>query len=346
METISKNERYKALDSLRGIAALMIVLFHFTMLKPQSEYGFKLMTTGVDLFFIISGFVIFLSINNANNLKEFIKNRVIKLFPTYWTAATFTFILILSSTFILNKNIDINNVKQFIGNLTMIQFYLKIPDLDGPYWTLLIELSFYISLCILYQTNLLKHINTIGLILLIALLVTSFYIDQFEILKRIITRIPLLQFIPLFFAGILFYKIYTLKNKILETYGLIVACLINQIILYKHAGWSWYYINQVEYAIMLSLYFIIFGLFVNNKLNFIANNVTLFLGKISYALYLSHYYLSDKILLPYFTQTLKINFWVSSIILTLPIVLFIAYFITFYIEIPIREKFKQKKEIE
>ena len=72
----TKLKRYQELDALRGIAALFVVLFHFTLNRPEAEYGLKLGVTGVDLFFIISGFVIFMSLTNINSSKEFIVNRV------------------------------------------------------------------------------------------------------------------------------------------------------------------------------------------------------------------------------------------------------------------------------
>ena len=55
-----QSNRFQELDALRGIAALMVVFFHFTIGRPEAKLGFKLGTTGVDLFFIISGFVIFI----------------------------------------------------------------------------------------------------------------------------------------------------------------------------------------------------------------------------------------------------------------------------------------------
>jgi peptidoglycan/LPS O-acetylase OafA/YrhL len=89
---VTVNKRFQELDALRGIAALLVVVFHFTMHRPQSELGFKYGITGVDLFFIISGFVIFMSINNVNSAKEFVVNRITRLYPTYWACVTTTYI--------------------------------------------------------------------------------------------------------------------------------------------------------------------------------------------------------------------------------------------------------------
>ncbi len=98
MESKGQPKRYQELDSLRGVAALMVVVFHFTMGRKEGQYLFNLGNTGVELFFIISGFVIFMSINKMKNSKEFIINRFTRLYPTYWTCVTFTFILIAWSS--------------------------------------------------------------------------------------------------------------------------------------------------------------------------------------------------------------------------------------------------------
>ena len=58
MNPAPKTHRYEELDALRGVASLMVVFFHFTWRRPEANLGFILGTTGVDLFFIISGFLI------------------------------------------------------------------------------------------------------------------------------------------------------------------------------------------------------------------------------------------------------------------------------------------------
>lgn len=94
MNNKTPTKRYEELDALRRIAALMVVFFHFTLGRPEAKLGFKLGTTGVDLFFIISGLVIFMSLTRVKTSLDFVINRVSRLYPTYWTCATFTFIVI------------------------------------------------------------------------------------------------------------------------------------------------------------------------------------------------------------------------------------------------------------
>ena len=328
--------RYKELDSLRGIAALMVVLFHFTMGKTEAEYGFKWGITGVDLFFVISGFVISMSINKVSSGVEFVVNRVSRLYPTYWASVTFTFVLI--TTYGLFKGESIRWIDYF-GNMTMFQYYLKISDLDGPYWTMVIEMLFYIFILFLFSFNFLRHILWIGAILTIAIFIFSFFYWS-DFTKSIFRAIPLLDYFSLFFAGIIFFKITTEKSNVIH-YLLIGMCLLIQVSLFFHLGKPKTGITQFEYTIMLLIYFGIFTLFANGKLVFLIIKPFLFLGKVSFALYLTHQYIILGHVLPLLINHLALNFWVSSILICLPISLLIAALVTHFVEIPYGLKMKR-----
>lgn len=328
--------RYQELDSLRGIAALMVVLFHFTMGKAEDELGFKWGTTGVDLFFIISGFVISMSINKVSSGIEFIINRVSRLYPTYWASVTFTFILI--SAYGLIKGESVRWIDYF-GNMTMLQYYLQIPNLDGPYWTMIIEMLFYIFILFLFRFSLLHHILWIGAILCIAIFTLSFFFWN-DFTQSLFRAIPLLEFFSLFFAGIIFYKVTTEKSSVVH-YLLIGMCLLIQVSLFYHVGKSKTVISQLEYAIMLFIYFSLFTLFANGRLGILVQRPFLFLGKISFALYLTHQYIILGHVLPLLINRLGLNFWISSIFICLPIALLIATLITYFVEIPYSFRMKQ-----
>ena len=330
--------RYQELDALRGIAALMVVLFHFTTSKYSTNFKFNFGIAGVDLFFIISGFVIFMSLNKVKSSRDFIINRVSRLYPAYWTCVTFTFSVMLAYS--IYKHNDISFV-QYIGNMTMFQYYLRIPDIDGPYWTMIIEMIFYICMLVIFYFKLMNRLIPIGLILTImVVLLTSFYYNNFT--YQLLTYIPLLQFIPLFLAGILFYNIYIEKKKFLEKYFILIICLVSQILLYDYSGRSRYFISQNEYAIMLVIYFLLFTLFIHGKLKIIVCKATLFLGKISFPLYLIHQYISLNFIIPILIKKFHFNFWIASLFFALPMVIGLATIVTYYIEIPLSKIMKEK----
>jgi peptidoglycan/LPS O-acetylase OafA/YrhL len=149
------DERYHEIDLLRFLAALSVVLYHYTFrgftadnmsplefseLAAVFRYGYL----GVNLFFIISGFVILLTAMNRS-ATGFVESRVIRLFPAYWFCASFTFLVTLT----LGAPRFSVTVPQYLVNLTMIHEVFGVTSLDGVYWTLLIELKFYFLVWIL-----------------------------------------------------------------------------------------------------------------------------------------------------------------------------------------------------
>jgi peptidoglycan/LPS O-acetylase OafA/YrhL len=337
----TKTKRYLELDSLRGIAVLMVFLFHFVMITEEYYDWFVWGTMGVDLFFIISGFVITMSIERVSSGREFIINRFARLYPTYWTAVTFTFGIICIVSYYKGEAVSL---QQYWGNMTMFQFYLGIRDLDGPYWTMIIEMLFYIFIFILYQIGWFHKIVLIGTVLTVGITLTVISF-QGEFMESLTANIPLMQFFPLFFAGILFYKVIN-EKKIGIYYALILLCLICQLALFPYVGRSRMFLNQVDYTIVLSLFFFVLFLFVNNKLQFVKVKPLLFLGKVSYAFYLTHYYISSRHVVPFLYHKMELNFW-----LVLPISIsfcvLLAWVITKFIEVPLNKRLRvQLKKTE
>ncbi len=158
-------ERYAELDLLRFIAALSVVAYHysafqvphasgtlypFAAIMPVTQYGYL----GVNLFFLISGFVILASALNRSCL-EFAISRAARLYPTYWVAVCLTTLTIYM---LAPPEAHIEPLR-FLANLTMLNDYAGIQDIDGVYWTLHAELKFYFMIFVLIATGLIKHIK-------------------------------------------------------------------------------------------------------------------------------------------------------------------------------------------
>ena len=330
------SSRIKELDALRGIAALLVLLFHFTNGRIQSSLGFKFGITGVDLFFMISGFVIFMSISKVKSGTEFLINRFTRLYPTYWASVTFTFVLML-----VIGHASINSLPTYFINLSMFQYFLHVPDIDGPYWTLAVELQFYILMFFLFYFRKLNGVVWTGCISSALLLIYDILFERFfpEITSVLDKVFPLLNHFPLFFAGILFYKMYDGRNKINEIVlsgFMLLFCFILQLLRFENGGRTHYFMSHVQYGIILIIYFAFFTLFVSGKLTWIVSKPTLFLGKISFALYLLHQYIGKQIITG-LMESYDFSFWLSaSIAFTLLVLLSAA--ITFSIEIPFGKK--------
>ncbi|MFI9047741.1 acyltransferase family protein [Streptomyces sp. NPDC053427] len=152
--------RLRALDGLRLLAALMVAAYHyggrggeisgswggspahqFPTLAPYFAYG----CLGVQIFFVISGFVICLS-GWGRTLRAFIAGRISRLFPAYWAA-----ILLVTAVFALPwVAFKALSPSEVLTNLTMLQQPLGVKRVLGVCWTLWAEMRFYalFALCV------------------------------------------------------------------------------------------------------------------------------------------------------------------------------------------------------
>ncbi|HEY4195083.1 MAG TPA: acyltransferase, partial [Mucilaginibacter sp.] len=273
----TKSGRIFELDALRGIAAMCIVLFHFSG-GLNAKY-FVILQTGVELFFMISGFVILMSLEKVKNSREFIISRLTRLYPTYWACVTITALLILVSKYGPHGG---HLLIQYFANMTMFQSWLSQANLDDPYWTLIIEMIFYMLMLSIYALGGLRKIEPIGIVLIILSLLYGRYLSfRFVDLNDLVFQyIGLVYFFPLFFSGIIYYKLKFDKKK-LYRYGILLISFVAQLSLFRKLEWRTANMSLLQYTIMLAIYNILFLLYVHNVLQIIVNRVTVFLGFIS-----------------------------------------------------------------
>jgi peptidoglycan/LPS O-acetylase OafA/YrhL len=103
-------------------------------LYPVTKYWFL----GVELFFLISGFVILASALNRSAI-EFAISRGTRLYPTLWVAVIFT----TGVLFFFHGQYFNMSLVEFVANLTLLNDYMHIGDIDPVFWTLHMELQFY-----------------------------------------------------------------------------------------------------------------------------------------------------------------------------------------------------------
>ncbi|MEU3877778.1 MULTISPECIES: acyltransferase [Streptomyces] len=142
--------RLHILDGLRLLAALMVVLYHYTSLsggwhrdprqlfpalEPLTRYGWL----GVETFFLISGFVICMS-TWGRTAGEFLVSRAARIYPAYWVAIVLTGGVVL----LWPQVRSVAGPETVFTNFTMLQTGLGVWDVDGVYWTLWVELKFYL----------------------------------------------------------------------------------------------------------------------------------------------------------------------------------------------------------
>ena len=116
---------------------------------------------GVELFFIISGFVILMTIERKKTVREFAISRTARLMPAFLAALVMaTVIRILSPVPVL----DTPTVLQFLANLTMAPSLFGQTPMDMPYWTLTYELVFYIGMGLILALGMLRWAEWFGLL--------------------------------------------------------------------------------------------------------------------------------------------------------------------------------------
>jgi peptidoglycan/LPS O-acetylase OafA/YrhL len=340
---LSQN-RFPELDALRGVAALVVLLFHYSMNNATLLPFFKYGVTGVDLFFLISGLVIFRSISNVKSGAEFLINRFCRLFPTYWVAVSFTFLIIFMNEHLVNDLKTPVNWEHYWYNMTMFQYYFNIPNLDGPYWTMIVEMVFYLTMFVLLVSQSLRStIPFFVLLVLFGLLLSDFYRGEasIEFTADYFVNFPLAQYVALFLGGILFYQLHQTNTHRIRLILLIIGCYLAQIVLFNAGDGPDGHLSLAEYQLVLGCYFLLMFLFVFGKLRWLVNRYTLFLGKISFALYLIHQYFSVSFLIPTLTKA-GMNVYMASYLIALPASLLVAAAITFGIEKPAGPWLKKK----
>ncbi|MEF3308322.1 acyltransferase [Paenibacillus sp. GYB004] len=319
-------ERILELDALRGIAALVVILYHYTTRyqeifqhKEPMLFSFPIGNFGVQLFFIISGFAIYMTLSNTKSLKDFAIKRIIRLYPAYIIAVVLTFTL----THLYQLQGRMVSLINGIVNITMLGGLLGVPYVDGVYWSLLVEMIFYVLIGILMLIGLLKKIEYAS----IAWLAVCAIINVAQLITggikggNLIGMLAITQFCNLFIAGIMFYKIKQSISKPLH-HLIVGACLVYQFLF-----------QGISSGLIVALFFLVFYLVVYNKLQFIAINPLTFLGFISYALYLVHQNIGYIVI-----NALEKNGFTNQIFILVPITVSIvlAYLITRFIEKPVQ----------
>ena len=164
LHALSKIDRRRIqfLDVLRGIAALMVVLQHAV---ESASPGFAHWTNeylnfgeiGVVVFFIVSGFIIPVSLEKYNSLPRFWMGRIFRLWPPYIVSLAAA-IAIYPFVHELPAFYQAHPVDFILGNLTMFEEYLRIPFAIGAYWaSFSLELVFYLLCSVLFLFGSLKN---------------------------------------------------------------------------------------------------------------------------------------------------------------------------------------------
>jgi len=289
--------RIQILDGFRALSIFSVLFFHFFSrwtppLSTESYYPygskyyswFQYGGVGVEFFFMISGFVIYFTLENTETFKTFWIKRFIRLFPAMLFASILTYALTCAFDrgFLFWQSHQLRN---FIASLTFISpsvfqlFHINVSYLNGSYWSLWPEVEFYAFSSVLYFLNRKNFFR--NFILASACLIIA---HPFLFKNEDFSSLGLLTFLPFFAMGSVFYQLWkTVQEKkkptMLHYIGLIffaVYMLLSADVL----------VLRLIYALMIAL-FLLF-IYAPRFLGPLNYPVITRIGTSSYFLYLIH----------------------------------------------------------
>lgn len=321
--------RISELDSLRGVAALSVVIYHYTSIYPRFIAGRNLEFVpqihvgyfGVEMFFIISGFVIFHSVKSASSIHDFFVARFARIFPAYWLSIL---MVVAISTF--DEGTRSFSAENTFANFTMLQALMGFHHLDEVYWTLTYELCFYA--CIVFVVYICRAATIrIEAPLLIWLISETIIRTNGIQMPYRISLVFLLNYGQFFIIGVTFFLIYHRCSRPLTYVVLLWAIAMSAFGANPHtpaSGFKAYF--WIALACTGAFYWAVFL-----KPAVTRSAVLIYLGRISYSLYLIHtsigYFLlreSQKIGIPDFL----------AVLLAIATAIVIAHFMNILIEVP------------
>lgn len=282
-------KRIEFLDGLRGVAILLVVCYHafsrWPLIIPYgNSYGdfsfFKYGYLGVQLFFLISGFVILMSLEKNKNFLVFIYKRWLRLFPAMLVA---TILIYLTARFLYERPAGLPNIKSVLPGLIFIEprwirtiTGLAIPSLEGAFWSLYVEFEFYfifgLSFFLLGKEKAIALIFSMFLLFLIG---SEFNINILNSISDYFS----FGYFGWFASGSLAYLYFIYKEK-KYLYFSILAGLFE---IYQYRNDSKLLLVSI---FILSIFFI--PIYFKRTRVLLSNRVIVFFGLISYPLYLIH----------------------------------------------------------
>lgn len=309
-------------DILRLILAILVYFAHWNTLSAQNIeiFIFKLSGFAVDMFFVVSGFLIFWSYENDQNNKNFYIKRFFRIFPLY------AFLIILQTLFFIGFS-DGNSfeiIKYFIVNIFFLNFLaptvgtifsgLEVNAINGSLWTLKNEVAFYVIVPLIFI--LYKRFGIIFLLIMYILSVIYMFTVDYMGIEKLLVQFP--AQLRLFTIGIICYVIFTKFNKNNIYLAVLISFLL--VVLFKDI----IYFKYMIYPMCIGVFVIFCAYFVKHiEVDF----------DFSYSFYILHFPVIQ----------LALYFGINP---TNPIISFFTLFIVILILSYLSEKYIEKKFIK
>lgn len=342
--------RLHFLDGLRGIAILLVLFFHaysndwVDNLPYRDQYDhitlFHFGRYGVQLFFIISGFVIAMTLEKCKSFWDFMYRRWLRLFPAMLVGSI---IILISAPLFTARPYGVPDLQDALPGLFLIEpevfrllFDYNQGVLEGSFWTLFVEMKFYILAGFLYFTMGAKKMIAVLVVMFLSSILLEFsapYLNA-ALTEQLNTIFHYLNWghYGWFAAGTLFYQYYTTKN-VQYWLGAVLLALVAARCLGGVMSMS----MVVATTIVLIFAFSMINITVQKVLS---TKVLVFFGFISYPLYLVH----EQAMVSMINQLHNLNVTIPSYLLPIApfiIIIVVAWIIARHIEPEARKRIKQ-----
>jgi len=343
--------RLDGIDVLRGTAVIFVVIYHFFVLlglnsNPMFHYIHSFGLFGVSLFFIISGYLIYRSIDYSisthgmkRGLKKYTLHRLFRILPAYYF--NFLIVLIMATSFIGASYLySLGFFKQILSHLTFLSYFVYKDagfGINGAYWTLSIEMLWYIVAPLLFifikKDRYLVLLFMASILYLIGLDFSLY--DSFLGMNKNDSNYMLLKFflsfqlpgqLIYFITGILIYKYIQKPINIANKYKYLISFFILAFFIYISSQYNLLTIFSLNNIFILFCVSILFILLHNSYQPKIMQPIE-WIGKISFSIYLWHmpilYILKHTSALDYLS--------LASVTAVFIIVLFIISSLSYYL---------------
>ena len=303
--------RLDGIDLLRGTAVSAVIIYHFFAIlglqgSPYFHFIHSFGLFGVSLFFVISGYLIYRSIDfsfaprdRQAGFKHYTYHRLFRILPAYYVNFA---VVLLMATFIIDSTYlySASFIKQFFSHLTFLSYFIYKDSglgINGAYWTLSVEMLWYVVAPLL-----LLFVKKSRIYLMLAILsfiyLAALDFGLFDKLLHLDKNSPsyMLQLyylsfqlpgqISYFIAGILIYKHLQDKVRLSDSYKYILAILVFVFFIYLSSTYPLHSSFFKNNLFILSIVSTLFLLLYNSKPK--GMQWLEWVGKISYSLYLWH----------------------------------------------------------
>ncbi|CAN5413636.1 acyltransferase family protein [soil metagenome] len=320
LPTADKRHRLSELDALRGIGALAVVIFHYTTRfhekfpdAPHVPFNFIGGNYRVLLFFAISGFAIFFTLDKVKTAPDFILNRFSRLYPAYWVA------MLLTLGFEYLGGVTVLQVPPvaILANFSMLEGFVFMPAVDGAYWTLTVEIGFYASMLMLWMGPGARRLEP--LLLLWLACKWLLYLWPAMMPERLV-MLMVLRYIPFFAIGMLSYRVWAGKRRWSQQLPYLAAVLLTIAVC-----------ETRDLLVMGLLLVACFWAMVEGYLAFLCVRPLLWFGSISYSFYLVHQNIGFVVMLK--AAAAGLNPWIGFF-LAIAVAVGLGALINHYVERP------------